>query len=172
MSAHDGIVSAGDMFAKVSMVVRALCRCGMSAAVAVVMLVSMGLPAWADNPQIESRWARATAGRAETGAAYVVLVGGEQADTLIGASSPVAGTVELHTHVETDGVMRMRQVDSIPIPAKTQVVFRPGGLHIMLIGLKGPLKEGRTFPLTLIFEHAGRIETQVPILAPGARSGG
>ena len=171
MSANDAIVPAGDVFATVSAVVRALCRRGMPAAVAVVLLAA-GHPAWAGNPQVESRWARATAGRAETGAAYMVLVGGEQADTLIGVSSPVAETVELHTHLETDGVMRMRQVDSIPIPAKAQVVFRPGGLHIMLIGLKGPLKEGRTFPLTLTFEHAGRIETEVPILASGARSGG
>lgn len=171
MSARDGVISARDMFAKVSVVMRGLCRCGMAAGVAVVLLAA-GQPAWAGDLRVESRWARATAGRVETGAAYMVLIGGEQDDTLIGASSPAAEAVELHTHLETDGVMRMRQVAAIPIPAKAQVVFRPGGLHIMLIGLKGPLKEGRTFSLTLTFARAGRIETEIPILAPGARGGG
>ena len=140
----------------------------------VLMLAAMlsSTSAWAGGPVLETPWARATAGRAETGAAYATLIGGGQPDRLIAASSPVAETVELHTHLEEDGVMRMRPVEAIAVPAGGKVELKPGGLHIMLIGLKGPLKEGRHFPLTLIFERAGRIETEVPILAPGARNRG
>ena len=145
---------------------------------ALLMLTMLAAgPAWAANakpqtPKIEMPWARATAGRAETGAAYLRLVGAERDDRLLAASSPVAETVELHTHLDEDGVMRMRPVPAIAVPAAGMVELKPGGLHIMLIGLKGPLKEGRRFPLTLIFERAGPVETEVPVLAAGARSGG
>lgn len=121
--------------------------------------------------KVEKPWARATAGRSENGAAYMILIGGDKGDTLLRASSPVAETVELHTHLEEDGVMRMRPVPAIDISHNEKVELKPGGLHIMLMGLKGPLKEGRHFPLTLTFERAGNVETDVPILAPGARGG-
>lgn len=121
---------------------------------------------------VSAPWARATAGRAENGAAYVSLTGGSAADALLAASSPVAETVELHTHLEEDGVMRMRPVEAIPVGPGEKVQLKPGGLHIMLIGLKGPLKEGKRFPLTLVFQRAGTVTVEVPILAPGARTGG
>lgn len=140
----------------------------------VFMTVLSGLVATAQAAElsVEKPWARATAGRAETGAAYVTLKGGDGADSLIAAASPVAESVELHTHLEEDGVMRMRQVPSIPVGPGEKVELKPGGLHIMLIGLKGPLKEGKRFPLTLTFQRAGTVEVEVPILAPGARGGG
>lgn len=140
--------------------------------VLLAVLFGPSATALAAEATVGAPWARATAGRAETGAAYLTLKGGDSADSLVAAASPVAATVELHTHLEEDGVMRMRPVASIPVGSGEKVELKPGGLHIMLIGLKGPLKEGKRFPLTLTFQRAGTVEVEVPILAPGARDGG
>jgi hypothetical protein len=82
----------------------------------------------------------------------------------------VASVVELHTHTADGGVMRMRQVEAIDVTGGTTTQLRPGGLHIMLIGLKAPLKEGTRFPLTLKFEKAGEVALEVAVRA--ATSGG
>lgn len=144
------------------------------AAFLIAALLVSAWPVWADGPvvAVEKPWARATAGQAANGAVYLTLVGQENGDRLVSAASPVAEMVELHTHIEEDGIMRMRPVGSIAVPARGTAELKPGGLHIMLIGLKAPLKEGRRFPLTLIFERAGRIEAEIPVVAAGARSGG
>jgi copper(I)-binding protein len=114
-------------------------------------------------------WSRA-AGANTNGAAYMTLRNtGRDADRLLVASTPVARTVELHTHVRDGEVMRMRPVADIPIPAGQTVRLRPGGLHVMLIGLKEPLRQGTTVPLTLRFERAGETTVQLEIQAAGAR---
>lgn len=110
-------------------------------------------------------WVRATPGGAKNGAAYLVVNNAGRGDVLQSASSPVAGTVELHTHLNDNGVMRMRQVPEIVIPAQQKVALQPGGLHIMLIDLKAPLKVGDTVPLTLRFETAGSVQLDVPVKA-------
>jgi copper(I)-binding protein len=123
-------------------------------------------------------WARATAATAKTGAAYMTLRNpGDAADRLIGASSPAAGRAELHTHIKDGEVMRMRKVDTIALNARGATTFAPGGLHVMLFDLKAPLKEGATFPLTLKFERAGEITTEVHVRSvsaagPGSAAGG
>lgn len=127
---------------------------------------------------VSKPWARATPGGAKVGAAYLELSAAAGAgDKLVAAKSPVAGVVELHTHAQVDGVMKMRKIDDIPIEAGKNVVFKPGGLHIMLTELKQPLKEGETIDLTLVFEKAGEIPVKVPVLkvgsaGPGAKKGG
>jgi hypothetical protein len=114
-------------------------------------------------------WARA-AGANANGAAYMTLRNaGGQADRLVSASTPVARTVELHTHIRDGEVMRMRPVADIPVPAGQTVRLRPGGLHVMLIGLTEPLRQGTTVPLTLRFERAGEATVQLEIQAAGAR---
>ena len=87
------------------------------------------------------------------------------------ASTPVAARVEIHTmSVDAQGVMRMREIDGIALAPKTKVQMRPGmGMHLMLIGLKEPLKEGATFPMTLQFERAGKVEVKVVVQTPRAR---
>jgi copper(I)-binding protein len=75
----------------------------------------------------------------------------------------------LHTHIRDGEVMRMRPVADIPIPPGETVRLRPGGLHVMLIGLKEPLRQGTTVPLTLRFERAGETTVQLEIQAAGAR---
>jgi len=116
---------------------------------------------------IDHPWARATAPQAQNGAAYVTVTNhGSTADRLVEARSPVAATVELHTHdVDSEGVMRMRQVEAIDLPAGAATALRPGGLHVMLIGLEDRLVEGERFPLTLVFEAAGAIEVEVQVEA-------
>jgi copper(I)-binding protein len=114
-------------------------------------------------------WARAALAGAN-GAAYMTLRNtGRDADRLLAASTPVARTVELHTHIRDGEVMRMRPVADIPIPPGETVRLRPGGLHVMLIGLTEPLRQGTTVPLTLRFERAGETTVQLEIQAVGAR---
>lgn len=136
-----------------------------------VLLRISGKPAAAmGDIHVEQPFARATP--AKVGGAFMVLHnGGKEADRLLKAESPVAASVELHTHMKDGEAMRMRPVDSIPLPAGGEARLEPGGHHIMLIGLKQPLKEGTSFPLTLIFEKAGRITIEVPVHKPGASGG-
>jgi copper(I)-binding protein len=110
------------------------------------------------NLFIEHPWAMPTAPTATTGAGYLVLKNkGNKADRLISASAGVANKVELHTHIKEGDVLKMRPVDAIDIPAGGETKLEPGGLHIMLIGLKKPLEEGQRFPVVLKFENAGEI---------------
>jgi len=107
------------------------------------------------------------------GAAYLLSVEnkGSAADRIVGASTPVAARVELHSmSLDPQGVMRMREIEGIAVDAKAKIAMRPGmGFHFMLIGLQQPLKDGDTFPLTVLFEKAGRIELKVVVQRPRAR---
>lgn len=121
---------------------------------------------------IDHPWARPTPGQVKNGAAYLRIVNSGGADKLVGAATPAAKRVELHTHEHADGVMRMRQVKEIAVPAKGEVALKPGGLHVMLFDLEKPLHEGFGFPLTLTFEKAGKVEVIVQIEKPGTQSKG
>jgi copper(I)-binding protein len=89
-----------------------------------------------------------------TGAAYLRIRNGGTRDTaLVAAASSAAAAVELHTHVNDGGVMRMRQVKEIVVPAGKEVALQPGGDHVMLIDLKVPLVAGETLALTLSFAN-------------------
>lgn len=104
------------------------------------------------------------------GAAYLASLEnkGAVADKLVRASTPVASRVELHTMaVDAQGVMRMREIDGIALAPKAKLQMKPGaGLHLMLIGLKEPLKEDASFPMTLEFERAGKVEVKVIVGQP------
>jgi copper(I)-binding protein len=121
----------------------------------------------AGDLQIDRPWSRATAPQQPNGAAYLTVTNhGSNADRILEATSPVAATVELHTHdVDSEGVMRMRQLEAIELPAGEATALRPGGLHVMLIGLEDRLVEGQQFPLTLVFENAGAVEVEVTVEA-------
>lgn len=123
--------------------------------------------------RIERPWARATAGNTRIGAAYFSLEDvGAAPDRLLRVTTPVAASGELHTHMMHDNVMQMRPVQAIEIHPGTPTVLQPGGLHVMLMDLKQPLKEGERFPLTLEFERAGTIEVMVSVERAGARGPG
>lgn len=115
-------------------------------------------------------WARATPGGATVGAAYVEISAKDgTSDTLVAASSPAAGRVEIHTHTMDDGVMKMRKLEKLEIPGGNSVLLQPSGNHIMLFELKGPLKEGDLLPVTLVFEKAGEVKIEATIEPVGAK---
>ena len=122
---------------------------------------------------VTDAWARASAGAATTGAAYITLKGGAQADQLTGVSTPVAATAQVHQTTTENGIMKMRPVPSLPIPAGQTVAFAPGGTHVMLMGLTRQLMTGQSFPLTLTFSHAPPVTVDVRVqpLGHGAPSG-
>ncbi len=127
--------------------------------------------AMAQSSQLEvtHAWARATPGKAENGAAYLTIQS-PTADKLVAASTPAAKKAELHTMSMTGMIMKMRQVDAIDVPAGKPVTLKPGGFHVMLLGLQQPLKEGQSFPLTLTFEKGGTRTVTVAVEKVGATS--
>jgi len=106
---------------------------------------------------VDHPWARATPAGAKTGAAYMTLINnGSAGDRLLGATTPVADKIQFHSVTEDNGVSRMREMHDVAVAPGARVAFSPGGMHVMLVGLKQPLKEGQTFPLSLTFEKAGK----------------
>jgi copper(I)-binding protein len=95
----------------------------------------------------------------------------DQADALIGASSPLAEVVEIHNVKEENGMMKMYPVDSLEVPAKGMVMLKPGGYHIMLINLKQAPKLGESHSLTLRFRQAPDVVVELPVQQSGATSG-
>jgi copper(I)-binding protein len=118
--------------------------------------------------KVDNAKARATFAMAQTGAAYLTLFNeSDAADTLTSVSVPasIASVVELHTVEMQSDMMRMRRMDTgIPLAPKETVTLAPGGYHIMLMGLAGPLNEGDTIPLTLNFEVAPSQTISVPVV--------
>ncbi len=99
-----------------------------------------------------------------TSGAFMTLKNADDKDhKLMKADSPVAKAVELHTHINEGGVMKMRPVKDIEIKAKGEAVLKPGGLHVMLIGLKQELKEGDSVPVTLTFEDGSSKKVDAPV---------
>lgn len=118
---------------------------------------------------IHKPWARATSPVAKAGGAFMILHNhGRETDHLIGADSAVAARTEVHQTKIENGVMMMKPVDGITIAPDKTVTLKPGSYHIMFMGLKHPLTEGSSFPLTLVFEKAGKITVQVPVKKAGA----
>lgn len=141
-----------------------------------VLLVSMItlLPVLAEESgatiQIEKPWARASIIQSRPAAAYLTVVNrGDKPDRLVSVSSPIAETVSIHLTEMTNGVMQMSPMHDLPLDAGANVTLGPGGLHLMLMNLRAPLRKGDMLPLTLNFELAGKIEVQAQILGPGAK---
>ncbi|MDP3847844.1 MAG: copper chaperone PCu(A)C [Pseudomonas sp.] len=114
--------------------------------------------------QIAHPWSRALPPNAVTGAAYLdVHNQGKTVDRLLGAQTPRATKTEIHTMLQLGEVMKMQKLDSVGIPAGGDTKLAPGGTHLMLFGLQKPLVAGERFPLTLLFEKAGKVEVEVLI---------
>jgi periplasmic copper chaperone A len=112
-------------------------------------------------------YARATVPGQPAGGGFLKLENKGDADRLLSASAGVSGSVELHSMSMEGDVMRMRQVDAIELPAGKTVELKPGGFHIMFMGLKAPLKAGDSFPLKLKFEKAGEVTVDVKVEGAG-----
>ena len=139
-------------------------------------LAAVGHDHRAGNIRVGHPYATPSLPGARTGVAYITTLEntGTQPDRLLRGSTPVAEHVELHEmNLDANGVMRMREADAIVITPKQVIRMRPGmGMHLMLIGLKQPLKEGDTFPMTMEFERAGKVDVKVVVQTPKPRADG
>lgn len=134
-----------------------------------VLLFSAGSATAAEPPAIADAWIRATPPGARTAAAYLTITAGSAADRLLGGATPAAGAVEIHTHVAEAGMSRMVRLPELTLPVGEAVRLEPGGLHLMLLEVRGPLAAGTTVTLSLRFAEAGAIELEVPVV--DARAG-
>jgi copper(I)-binding protein len=115
--------------------------------------------------KIENPQARSTVPAQKMSGGFMKIENdGTAADKLISASSSVSKSMELHTMSMDNNVMRMREVKSIDLPAKSKVELRPGGLHLMFIDLNQQLKAGEIIPVKLRFEKAGEVEVKFQVM--------
>ena len=119
--------------------------------------------ATAGDITVSKAWSRASIGVKRPGGSFLTIVSEGAADKLIAAETPVAGKAKFHTHLMEDGMMKMREVKAIDIPAGGMTMLKPGGFHVMMFNLKNLLKEGDMFPLTLTFEKVGKATVMVHV---------
>lgn len=134
------------------------------------VLTCLAVPALANDYRkgpvtIERPWTRQTAPGQSVGGGFMTIVnGGKTGDQLVSATSPAAQKVEIHSMTMNDGIMRMRPLPGgLAVPAGGRLELKPGGFHIMLIGLKTPLAVGKFVPLTLRFAKAGAVTVQMKV---------
>ncbi len=125
-----------------------------------------------DSVKIDHPWSRPTPPKASMGVVYMALENnGENAAKLLSVSCECAKSAEMHlSEIDASGKSSMRQQTSVEIPAGGRVEFAPGGLHVMLIGLKAGLSEGSSFPITLDFEKIGKVVVDVNVEQAPAES--
>ncbi len=118
-------------------------------------------------------WSRPLPAVSVNGAAYMTLMNkGDSPDRLLSVSTPAANKAEIHNHTMEGGLMKMRPVEAIDIEAKGSTTLEPGGVHVMLMGVRNPLEEGDVFPMTLTFETAGSVDVEVHVQGIAAMRGG
>jgi hypothetical protein len=130
---------------------------------------ALAQPARAQVMQVLEPWTRATP-QGRPAAVYLQLLGGP--DRLVGVASDAAGRAELHETIMEDGIAKMRPTAGVMISPGTRTRLAPGGMHIMLLDLKKPLKEGDSLQVTLTFERARAVAVTVPVLSARAISAG
>jgi copper(I)-binding protein len=137
-------------------------------ALAALLSAYLAMPVWAaglaDQISVVDPYVRMAPPGAKVTAAFMVVKNTSDKDIqIVKADSPVANVTELHNHINDNGVMRMRQVKEIALPAKGEAVLKPGGYHVMLIDMKAPLKEGDKVAITLKFSDGGTKTIEVPV---------
>lgn len=133
--------------------------------IAALVLACSSAAAMAGEVTVSEPWVRGTVAAQQATGAFMGLTAAKPM-RLIGASSPVTPTVEVHEMRMENDVMKMRQVEGIDLPAGQQVALKPGGYHIMLMGLTAPLTPGMNVPMTLTFEGADGTRETVEVDAP------
>jgi len=128
-----------------------------------VFAAAIPLGASAQSIQVVDAWSRPTPPGIDVGVAYFTIRNGGKNDRLLRVSSPVAKRAELHVSALKNDVMTMGGLDSVDVASGAPTLFEPSGRHVMLMGLKRPLKEGEVFPLTLTFANAGQVQTSVRV---------
>ncbi len=129
-------------------------------------LIALSASAWAQSSvEVKEPWVRATVAQQKATGAFMQLTA--KADSkLVEAKSPVAGVVEIHEMAMDNNVMKMRQIPGLALPAGKAVELKPGGYHVMLLDLKGQVKEGDVVPVTLVFEGKDGKRESVEVKAP------
>ena len=127
--------------------------------------LTLAAPAMAQEIHVLDTYARSASPMAKTGAAFMLIENiGDAPDRLIAVRSPAAKKVELHTHKDMNGVMKMMHVEEgFAIPAGERLFLQRGGHHVMFMGLTEPFEQGKTIPLTLVFETSGEIKLDIPV---------
>ena len=131
-----------------------------------LLLASALLASFAAQAQVkvDDAWVRATVAPQKSTGAFMQLTSAKSVK-VVAASSPVAAAVEIHEMKMEDGVMKMRAVDALALPAGQAVALKPGSYHVMLMGLKAPIKAGETVPLTLTVEAEDKQRTTLEVKA-------
>ncbi|HHG74450.1 MAG TPA: copper chaperone PCu(A)C [Persephonella sp.] len=129
-----------------------------------VLLVIVGFVYAKPEIVIEDPWVRAVPPTAKNTALFMVIKNvGDDPDALIGVKTDISKMVSIHKTVNQNGVMKMVHVDKLSVPAGGSVVLKPGGYHIMVMGLKKDIKAGENVKFTLIFEKTGEITIKAPV---------
>ena len=140
----------------------------------IATLLSLTASAWAQSPanvEVKDAWVRATVAQQKTTGAFMQLTA--VADTrVVQASSPIAGVVEIHEMAMDKDVMKMRAVPALPLPAGKTVELKPGGYHVMMMDLKGPVKAGDVVPVTLVLESKDGLRSTLEVRAVARPLGG
>jgi copper(I)-binding protein len=146
-------------------------RLALAALFAVLAIPAFALDYRLGAIEIGQPWARATPPTAESGGGFLVITNtGATPDRLIAVKSPAADKVEIHEMKMDGNIMRMREVEKgIEIPPGATVELKPGGFHVMFMGLKAPFAKDAKVPLTLVFEKAGSIDVELMVQAMGAQ---
>ena len=134
------------------------------------LMISVGaLAGSADMVTVQEPYVRLAPPNAPATAAFMVLKNGGDKDVkVMKADNPASKLTELHTHINDNGVMKMRPVPAIEIKAKGETKLQPGGLHVMLINLKAPMKEGDVVPITLTFDDGSSKNVDAKVMKPVA----
>ncbi|MEQ8902495.1 MAG: copper chaperone PCu(A)C [Roseovarius sp.] len=127
--------------------------------------LTLAAPAMAQEIHVLDTYARSASPMAKTGAAFMLIENiGDAPDRLVAVKSPAAKKVELHTHREEGGVMKMVHVEEgFELGAGETLFLQRGGRHVMFMGLTEPFEQGKTIPLTLVFETSGEITLDIPV---------
>ena len=147
-------------------------RLALAALVAVLALPAFALDYKLGAIEIGHPWSRATPPTAESGGGFLAITNtGTTPDRLVAVKSPAADKVEIHEMKMDGNIMRMREVErGIEIPPGATVELKPGGFHVMFMGLKAPFAKEAKVPLTLVFEKAGSIDVDLMVQAMGAQA--
>ena len=143
-------------------------RIRLSSALLALGLISVAAAAWA-GVQVTGAWARATLPGQKVGGVYMQLRSDTSAK-LVGVRTPIAHAAEVHQMSNDGGVMRMRRVDTLDLPAGKTVALEPGGYHVMLLDIERPLKAGERITVTLVVEESGKrfeLPVDVQVRPPG-----
>lgn len=138
-------------------------------AMAMLALAACAPKPAAPDISVTNAWVRVPPGGRDITAAYITIENQGGADKLVSASAANAEHVELHEHIEKDGMMQMRQIPFVEVPANGSVKFAPGGLHLMVFGVKD-WKAGDTTTLTLHFERSGEKQVMAKVQLPDMKA--